>query len=307
MTWIRQRVALLRKISAAALIAIGAGVFVLWHCWVMPDARRGDHRWAHRFTTDGYWEYVQQHIRRYGWGHDDFGDVGMWGGKDWAIWIMARAEAGQNISDCGRIGHKDEALKWITCQDPSGGKPWGTEGDWIGWWRSNHSKSQIEWIRDGLASYGAPVHIPPSDADRPDLLALLGNTETNEPTALPHFVKYNAFRWLRDSGFDPVAFALSNAAESTPADVIRGLSEFRRHYEWAPRRNTPGALPLLPSTEPELERPRPAALYFETRATAYALMIIPTAAGIFLLRSKKDATSGCAGSTSGGTSDSDAH
>ena len=55
-------------------------------------------------------------------------------------------------------------------------------------------------------------------------------------------MKFNAFRWLRDSGFNPVAFAISNATESTQTEITAGLLEYFRRERIFPKRDHVGEL-----------------------------------------------------------------
>ena len=89
----------------------------------------------------------------------------------------------------------------------------------------------MEWIQAGLRNYGVSVHIPPVDDDYEPLLALLGNRSTNATEKIPWFVRYNAFRWLRDSGFQAIPFAMSNISAQTLHLVRDGVFEYGKLSE----------------------------------------------------------------------------
>jgi hypothetical protein len=70
----------------------------------------------------------------------------------------------------------------------------------------------------------------------------LANSETNQLHAVPKEMRYNAFRCLRDSGFDAVAFALSNRTVS--AEIERGLLEYGKMERLWPSAGGVGILPF---------------------------------------------------------------
>jgi len=197
-------------------------------------------------------------------------------------------EAGESITGCDN-GHKDEALKIITCADPADGTARTAEQAWLDWWQKNKEKSQIEWIRDGLQMHGVSLQIPPTEADPEPLLTLLAKTDPDDSENMRDPVRYNAYRWLRDSGFDPLAFALKNVTPDTPTAVREGLLAYGRFDRRWPKEDAVGVLPLQPPGEPVLRMPRP--LFFEPgfQITGYALMILPFLAGAGLLfHSRRD-------------------
>ena len=255
----------------------------VWFGWLLPGARRSDPLWAEQFTRKAYWNELQRQIRHHGWTQDDYVTVGRYGDKGWAEWIMAKAEAGQEIANCGHIGHKDEALKYITCNNPSPGTNWNTEQAWLTWWHTNKNKSQLDWIRDGLRAYGVLVHLPPNEFDHQPLLALLGNSSTNVSEKTPHFVKYNAFRWLRDSGFDVLAFAMSNVTAETPALVRAGVLKYGELARVYPKEGGVGLLGLG-SPPPDLTGSSRSAFFRPAiQVTGYSLMLVPLLIGAVML------------------------
>src|SRR6185312_9749645 len=56
---------------------------------------------------------------------------------------------------------------------------------------------------------------------------LLGGPQgTNAPDSIPDYVQYNAFRWLRDSGFKPMTFARSNVTLVASQDMATALLKY---------------------------------------------------------------------------------
>lgn len=272
-----------QRILGCCLIVVGIVSGLGWFGWLKPIIDRADPLWSERFTRKTFWDQVQQHIRRYGWRHDDFVVVGKYGDKIWAEWIMAKAHAGEDIADCGDVGHKDAALNYITSQNPAAKTNIHTTPFWLGWWETNKQKSQIEWIRDGLKGYGVQLEIPPSNKDYMPLLALLGNSSTNESDRIPGFAKYNAFRWLRDSEFNSIAFALSNINAHTPDSVRHGVISFHKYEKAWPREDGVGLLEFSPSASDEVDSGFSYGHLRNVRVAAYSMMVFPALAGVCLL------------------------
>jgi hypothetical protein len=269
-------------VAGFASIALSLAVSGVWFCWLLPLSQRFDTLWEDRLSRHAYWDEQQKSIRRFGWYHDDFGPVGHCGDEAWARWIIKRIEAGEKIGECGN-GHKDSALAFITAHKAVKTGNSSLESQWLEWWRANKDKSQREWIQQGLTESGVSVHFPPADADHEPLLALLGSPDSKESDT--RFVRYNAFRWLRDSGFEAVAFAMSKVTPETPAAVREGLlkyAEFER--EW-PAGDQVGLLDLDGARPRDsgarINRPffsRPA-----TQVAGYVLMILPLITGLAIL------------------------
>jgi hypothetical protein len=80
---------------------------------------------------------------------------------------------------------------------------------------------------------------------RPTLNTLVaGQPAERSPELVPSYVQYNAFRWLRDTDFDPMQYALSEVSESTPEPVRRGLQAYYRFERRLPREEGLGLLDL---------------------------------------------------------------
>ncbi len=269
-----------QRILGCCLIVVGIVSGLGWFGWLKPVIDRADPFWPEHFTKKTFWKELQHHIRHHGWTHDDFVVVGYYGDKTWAEWIMAKAQAGEEIANCGDIGHKDVALNYITCQSPADKTNWNTTPFWLGWWRTNKQKSQIEWIRDGLKGYGVQLEIPPSNKDYMPLLALLGNSFTNESERIPSFAKYNAYRWLRDSGFNSTIYALSNVSAQTPDLVRQGVIRYYKCEKAWPREDKIGLLEFGLSAPDETDSGFSYGHLRGVRVVAYTMMVFPTLAGV---------------------------
>ncbi len=252
------------RILAVLLILPSAGLAYYWFYTMAPIRHKLDPDWYRRHSAQEYWDEVKTGIRRSGWGHDD--PVGAFADAEFMAWAMSQIGSGDDISSCS-AGHRDSDFREITNQDPG-----ESAAEWLAWWKGNASKSQEEWIRDGFTPYGVTVRIPPSEADAMPLLTLLGNVSTDGPNRIPYFVKYNAFRWLRDSDFNPVAFAISHVTDSTPAEIKTGLLEYLRQERTFPTRDHVGELRFAENEDPYADRFLPAMLQPRFKAGVYGIV-----------------------------------
>ncbi|TVS11085.1 MAG: hypothetical protein EA424_24285 [Planctomycetaceae bacterium] len=226
------------RIVASLLLFASAGMAFVWYYQMGPLRRTHDPDWVRQHSAERYWHEVRKSIQRWGWMHDDFGPAGDYGDKEFLAWALARIRPGDDISSCF-VGHRHSAFAMITNQNI------GKEAAaWLEWWESNQAKSQEEWIQDGFAKTGIQVSLPPTEADVIPLLELLG-TETGVDSEYSfRFLKYNAFRWLRDSelDFEPLEFVFAHSADAAKPQIQAGLLEYRKHERNHPKRETAGLL-----------------------------------------------------------------
>lgn len=249
----------------AVLMIIGAAIVAyLWFYKIAPTRHTLDPAWYRRHSTEAYWAEVRTGIQRFGWGHLD--PIGPYADAEFMSWAMSHTRPDDDISGCV-AGHRVGGFRQITNHDLG-----DSAAEWLAWWQQNEAKSQEEWIRDGFTPYGVTVGIPPSEADTIPLLTLLGNVSTNESDRIPGFVKYNAFRWLRDSGFNPVAFAISNATESTQTVITAGLLEYFRRERIFPKRDHVGELTFGENRDLYADCTLPGMLQPRFKAGVYALV-----------------------------------
>ena len=307
---------LILRISGTLLIFIGIGIAFFWYFWLLPMSQRNDYRWHENFSKKSYWNHIQNYIHRFGWIHNDFHEVGHYGGKFWVKWILAKA-----LSDSwlyGR-GHKYIALNYITNQSPVNDREYEPslyeyqyrEKKWVEWWEKNKNKSQIEWIQEGFAKQGVKISKTPSVEDYKALLRILGNvreekdysSEDNdtdgkntpflfpekvekEKEYAPDYLRYNAFRWLRDSGFEPVDFTIKHVTKSTSKEIVQGLKEYQSWNSSYPWHTEVGILPLpnrKKFQDHDGDYPRPAFFSTWIQVSGHCLMILLTILGVFLL------------------------
>lgn len=208
---------------------------VLWWGWALPIVRGAVPAWAPQFSAQGFWEAKQEALRAGLWLHDDGWIAGQFGNKEWAERIIRKISEGRPYRGCEN-GHQEGILEDLTNHSvqPENGKISEKEEEeaWLAWWRENSSKTQEEWIRDGFAEAGFAISLPPSKEDWPLLLRVLGACAgpnprpSGRPAPLYGNLQYNAYRWLRDSGFDPMTFVLEKDAGSLDGDTRGGLKEY---------------------------------------------------------------------------------
>lgn len=272
-----QRKRLARLVPGFLLLLLGGGAADVWFRRVAPFMRTQDPEWCSAHSDEAYWIEAQKAIHRGMWVHDTGFIVGRYGDKRWAEWIMARVKPGQDMG-CSSEGlcHSANAMRDITNHDAG-----PSANDWLGWWESNKSKSQAEWIAAGFRQRGFNVEVPPKPGEFPILLAILGNTATNKSEAIPGWMKYNAFRCLRDSGFEPVGFALSNRQVS--AEVAVGLLAYAERNRRALEASAVGTLPFAVKAPENDELARPISLRRSFRVAVHALIFGPLAVGAWLV------------------------
>jgi hypothetical protein len=297
---------LILRIVGITLMLIGIALSCFWYFWLSPAVKRSDPHWQAQLSLPEYWEYIQKNIYRCGWSHDDFSPVGLYGGKNWAKWIMTKAAKGEELCGCC-VGSKDDALWHITNQDPANGKSTGIENKWREWWGKNKNKSQTQWLRDGFVKYGIKLSIPPKKEEYASLLKLLANEKKNEDktSVIPDYIKYNAFRWLRDSGFKPADYVSNTEGKSISKDVVKGIFEYQELKALSPTIDGVGALnfKVIPaktasSCNTDKYDRYMVNSYWSTRDNSwmytiiYSVIVLPFATGIFLLfwstRKKKE-------------------
>jgi hypothetical protein len=168
----------------------------------------------------------------------------------------------------------------------------GEERSWKDWTDAHRDQTQEEWIRDGFAQRGVSIHLPPQPEDTVPLLEVLGHRMwstlwggpqgTNAPEAFATYFQYNAFRWLRDSGFDQTTFAVSNAPAFT-SDVVRiGLMQYTKWNTAYPRHDGVGIL-AFGKVPNDSAWGTPPFLTLRFQVAAWLLVAIPILAGVVVL------------------------
>ncbi len=125
------------------------------------------------------------------------------------------------------------------------------------------------------------------NADNSNVQSLFGNNETpvkKEKVYTPEYMKYNAFRWLRDSGFDVISYTINHANKSSSPQLIEGLKRYHALNSVYPWNEDVGIL-LLPGRNKgsNYKEDRPKFFDTEWQLIGHCLMIVPTILGLFLI------------------------
>lgn len=252
-----------------------------------------DSRWLGTHTEKARWLEEQKDYERMGSSPDlEFrGDrIGYYGDKRWFLWLENKATTAKNFRVCGCT---ETALALISNQHPD---------SWEEWMKTNQNRTQEEWVRDGFLRYGVSVQIPPDVSDVEPLLKLMGRNSwnflsggpqgTNAPNSIPDYVQYNAFRWLRDAGFKPTAFARSNATLVASQDMAMALIKYANWhgaFSLAEHDNL-GILAFAKKSDPDFGFARPLIATPWVSVVVYGSVIVFLSLGLWLAAFRKRQT-----------------
>jgi hypothetical protein len=280
MIWLKRYWQFWGKLTGLLLILTSLIAAYWWFYKLAPLVHVADPRWVDVHSEKARWLEEQKDYKRTGRYPDLFfiGDrIGYYGDKVWFLWLVDKA-AKDKFRVCGCTM---TALALMSNQDTN---------SWVEWLKTNRTRTQEEWIQDGFSKYGVSVHFPPSTNDVEPLLKIIGGKTwnflvggpqgTNAPDAIPSYVQYNAFRWLRDSGFNPVSFAVSNATAVAPNNLTVALIRYSQWEGRFPPRNGLGVLSF--GAKPET-MPLPMILELRSLTVVYTLITVPLLAGIALV------------------------
>jgi len=289
MKWLKQHWRPLGKTIGLLLIFAGLFVTYWWFYKLAPLRHLANPRWRVTYSEKARWLEEQKDYKRMGTSPDLFfrGDrIGFYGNKEWFLWLVNKAITDKNFRVCGCT---EDALALMSNQHAD---------SWKEWIKTNQTRTQEEWIKDGFSKYGVSVQLPPDASDIESLLKLIGRKtwdflsagpqRTNAPETIPSYVQYNAFRWLRDSGFDPTGFAISNAPAVASNNLAVALIKYSKLQGTFPSHNGLGILAFAKKSQNS--EPLPMLLEPRFLTIAYLLMIVPVLAGVALFlfsRTKK--------------------
>ncbi|MDA0812497.1 MAG: hypothetical protein O3C21_08950 [Verrucomicrobia bacterium] len=227
------------------LVAAGLVAAYWWHYKLAPMRHLVDPAWLATHSEAARWDEEQKDYRRLGSSPDLCfrGDrIGFYGDKQWFLWLDDRIRNPESFRHCGCTEY---ALALMANRHVA---------SWAQWTDANRGRSQEEWIRDGFLDYGVAAHLPPTSDDTMPLLRLLGRESwnvlwggpqgTNAPEAVPSYIHYNAYRWLRDSGFEPGKFVSSNATVVAESDITAGILRYSQWRSAYPGHDGLGVLAL---------------------------------------------------------------
>ncbi len=207
----------------------------------------------------GIWEGLERGARWSIQGHDTAFHIGMFGDPSWAAILAAKVSSGEGIGCLGG-GHLDAGLSLLTNHaPPDDSDKQAIAKFWGAWWETHQHLSQEDWLCLGFEKAGVTLHQRPSKEDWPTLLALLGQVQQpgesdysyeedgSQVEVAPDHLRYNAYRWLRDSGFEPIRFVIGQGGQAS-TETKNGLLEYQRQ-ERKFRTALPGRLAFAPGDD----------------------------------------------------------
>lgn len=227
---------------------LGVVAALVWWGWLRPLARGKFAFEQPLWSLAGAWEQKEKALLAGHWTHDDGFRVGEFGGKDWVERLIHEAAEGRDLEGCGN-SHKDGSLIQITNQQPPDKPGMSIEQWWQDWWRDHQHQSQEEWVQEGFAKMGYPIKLPADRSDWKVLLTILGASagpDQSGGVAPLHSrsFQYNAFRWLRDTGFEPVKYVLEHPEIPSDMEVTEGILAYQKLQSAFTQKWLPGRLPL---------------------------------------------------------------
>ena len=255
-----------------------------WFYKIAPMRHLASRQWLEIHSEQARWIEEQKDYKRMGSSPDlEFrGDrIGFYGDKSWFMWLEGKASTDKNFRVCGCT---ETALALMSNQDTN---------SWEDWLKTNRNKTQEEWIQDGFSQYGVIVHPPPDQRDVEPLLKLIGRKRwnflmggpqgTNAPEAIPDYVQYNAFRWLRDSGFKPGQFTFSNATEVATQNLTLALVKYSQMEGSFPANNNLGVLAFGKQSDGEFPFGVPWIATNKIAVIVYSAMILLLLSGFSMM------------------------
>lgn len=212
------------------LVLTGLGALALYWAVVLPILLSSHFGLDEDRSPAHFWKQKQRCLKVGVVFHDDGWCIGKLGGKDWFLHALERIKNRDGLSCAG--GHMDIALSYLTNHD------FGDAPEVIQqaeeWWSTHKHQSQEDWVREGFAVKGIDIQMPPPKEEWPKLLSVLGKKSATEKrwdgtmaNEYEEHICYNAYRTLRDSGFEPVAYLIEKSGEKVDPEVIEALKTYQ--------------------------------------------------------------------------------
>lgn len=226
--------------------------------WLVPFQHTSAPDYDPYRSPAGFWRDKQYMLRIGPWRHDDGPVIALFGDESWMRRVMRILEKDEEVMGCEN-GHKEAVLEYLANRT----FPWDKEDDgaawrraWLDWWQENQDRSLEEWIQEGFALHGFEISLPPTQDDWPKLLEILGAAagpslrgRSHIEMLYPGHLRYNAYRWLRDSGFDVIQYALKQRQARLSWVQMEGLIEYDKHDRDLFIPPPPGRLAFAPEPE----------------------------------------------------------
>ena len=263
------------------LLLVSVAVAYLWFYRLAPFRRSVDPSWRRMHSAEAAWMESQKSLERTGWtfGHSDR-PLATWGGKPVVEWLMGHVSPEDKFGCLGAdFCHGGVTLRYMTNQGFD-----EDASDWLQWWETNQTNTQEEWILAGFRENEIDVGYPPlSVSQTVSLLNVVGERSDKTPDCSPRYLRFNAFRWLRDSGFDAMGFAVSDASETMSEITRQGLIEYDRYEDWNPKKDRVGILAFGDHSDPLGGQALPLLVSPRYTIIAHLLITVSALAGLLMI------------------------
>jgi hypothetical protein len=280
-----KRKALAVRLSGIFLLVVSVSISFFWFYWLAPIRHLHDSDWVKNHSMRQIWIEEQKQIHRTGVDHDSSISIGRFGDKAWAEWVIHRLNSSkqEEMVSCGNWPyHLDSAICDMTNQEMT------NTIAWLDWWEKNKNKTQADWVREGFVQNGIILQQPLTTNNIITLLKLAYpstnfTATTNKLSGeLSSALRYNALRWLRDSGFRPNALFLKDAPDQNKDDLARALIRYAQWY--GENYFYPGKLPIQNQRESDIYFGNPTSPSIVRMV--YLLIFLLALSGFWLLRNK---------------------
>lgn len=238
-------------VSGVLLTAVSVAALVLFWFVGVPGLQSQAPELDPSQSFVGLWKQRERLLKVGLWAHDDGWRVGEFGGKEWAKPLIDSLLSAEGLG-CSS-GHREVGICYIANREPEENEKLGE--NWLKWWNEHKDESQEQWIRDGFAALGVVIALPPDAKDWDELLKVLGAEPGPMPPGYeytrklyPQSARYNAYRWLRDSGFEPVQYLIGRSGHSLDPTVRLGIEAYERRAAGF-QTEMPGKLAFAPPFE----------------------------------------------------------
>lgn len=275
-------------VAGSLLLLLAASLAAGWFYFLAPIRHRANRNWMERHSELGRWKEEQEMYRRTGSSPDLMfrpDKIGLYGDKTWFKWLLDHVNEGSSsFRVCGCT---------YSCLTDISNHSFNSDKQWNDWYEAHKHKSHEQWLQDGFAKRGVTIALPPSPADTELLLSLLGklsddpkrtNYKLERDFDAPGYVRYNAFRWLRDMGFDPVTYLMSHATTKLRPELIEGIKQYRKLELRFPQSNSTGLLAFADGVKSDWDNFSPRATQERFGYIAILLMAGFSVGGLFLIR-----------------------
>jgi hypothetical protein len=219
------------------ILLSGFSVLTLWYFALRPRWQIIDADWLDDHTEHHAWVLEREVFHRLPLPPSSLtgsGRIDRYGGKEEFAKIV------ESKGSYGVIGFCECCVCSALCEISNHNLP--SLSDYKAWYADHSHESQLEWVKQGFIKAGIPVAEAGEAANVATMLDVLGAKAKGPPRPsyfrrsqwkYADYLRYNAFRWLRDTGFEPLDWLrvpLSLTLSSTKERGLQEYLQFDRHH-----------------------------------------------------------------------------